>query len=139
MNDEIMTTEDIARVRFDIQTATEALYRKDGGADVSVLHPLVQGKLTAGNKETVVDSLKRLEQDLDTYSVLNISVPSVPQREFVRKICVWLMRTLGKKIVLSLTFDSTLLGGCTLSYEGKYLDHSLKKMADEYFEKKEDV
>ena len=60
----------------------------------------------------------------------------IPKRDFVIKLHEWVCNNFGRKFVLSLETAPELLGGCVLSYGGRYFDLSLKKKIDEYFSNK---
>lgn len=139
MNDDILTTEDSERVVSDIETALGGLYKSSGSLDVSHLHPAVANILNNQNKGSLGDELRKLGNEVKSRKTINITMSFVPSRDLVKRIHSWMWKNLGIRVLISFNIDSGVLGGCNLSYEGRYFDYSLERMVNEYFSKKEEV
>lgn len=86
-------------------------------------------------KTSVANQLQELEQTLSNAKLVMLEVPfDIPESE-IMAMSYWFRKTLGPNSLFEINFDPSLVGGCTISYNGKFQDYSLRKKISENKEK----
>jgi len=65
---------------------------------------------------------------------VKLSLAFLPSQDFLKKISNWLASELGKKAVVDVSVDETIIAGATIEYDGEYRDFSFAAKLDEVIE-----
>jgi F0F1-type ATP synthase delta subunit len=64
---------------------------------------------------------------LDQCKIVTIYIPfELPEQE-LQKIGGWFKENMGNSVLIELSYDPNLIGGCAMSYQGVYKDFSLSE------------
>jgi len=88
------------------------------------------------DKEMVHDFLTQLQEKAQNLKIITLSVAFSPTEHAIDTIFDWVTKNIGDGIVLDIQKDKSILGGAAVSFEGKYMDLTLKKTLDEVFASK---
>ncbi|MEK7533913.1 MAG: F0F1 ATP synthase subunit delta [Patescibacteria group bacterium] len=88
------------------------------------------------NKEMVKYFLTELKKRLQKLRIIKLSLAFSPSNYSIDRIYDWIAKNVGDEYILDIQVDKSILGGITISFEGKYIDLSLKKRLDEVFKNK---
>lgn len=77
--------------------------------------------------------LERLKDFIKNLPLLKLEVAFLPSQKTIEKISEWIKKEVGKKVILDIYFNPTIVGGAILEYGGKYFDFSLGKEIDKIF------
>ena len=78
-------------------------------------------------KDTLKEYISNLRKDIKTIPVLSMSIYFEPSLTFIEKMSAWFKTNVDEKIVIDIMLNTAMLGGTQLSYNGKYIDLSLRK------------
>lgn len=70
--------------------------------------------------------LKRLEQDLVALPVIFLSLVFNPTISQIGDLSLWFEKNLGKKIILDIDQDYSILGGVIVGIEGRQWDYAIR-------------
>lgn len=92
------------------------------------------------NKESIRNLLTELISEIQKLKPLKLSLGFGPSQDSIDRIFNWVLKNLGGGIILDIEEDSTILGGATIEFQGRYVDFSLRKNLDETFvNKREEI
>ena len=81
-----------------------------------------------------VDALKifliKVQDAIAKLPVLDITVAFEPHQKNLQAVSDWFLINLKKQILLNVTVDRHIIGGAKISYQGKYIDASIKPIYD---------
>lgn len=123
--DEFLNTIDILR---------ESLYTKD--IDITARLKKIRADFAAPIQtelENAADKAKILEDlrlAVKAMRVINIQVGFNYSLDFVPKMAVWIKENIGEDVVVDVQTDLHLLGGATISFDGKYRDYTVRASLD---------
>lgn len=80
--------------------------------------------------------LIRLQDAIKNIPVLHLTISFSPTLQLINQISDWLILNMPHHVILDFTIDRTLIGGAKVGFQGKYIDHSLKKQIAGLFIKK---
>ena len=66
--------------------------------------------------------------------VLSLVVAFEPNEETFKLLSEWLLLNIHKQVLLDITIDTKLIAGATVSFNGKYVDCSIKPKFDQIFQ-----
>ena len=130
----IATTSDQDEFLNTIDTLRDSLYNKEIDITVrlktiradfaGVLGPILESD---ADKAKVLDDLRLAVKKM---RVLNIRLGFNYDLDFVRRLADWVKNNVGQDVVLELQTNLGLIGGATISFDGKYRDYSVKSALD---------
>ena len=68
---------------------------------------------------------------ISTLPVLSLTVAFEPKEQSLKRLADWFTLNIKKQILFDISVDSTIIAGTTLTYNGKFLDYSIKPKIDE--------
>ena len=74
------------------------------------------------------DELDKLRQAALDLPVVRLTLALTPPGNWILEIRNWVIKALGKPVVLDMAVDKSILGGAIVENAGKYGDYSLRKM-----------
>src|SRR3989344_8057543 len=83
------------------------------------------------SRETVTNKLSTLKAQLDTLSVIKLTLAVDPTQEIIKKIASFIKSGLNKNAIFKITVDPKILGGMILESNGLYRDYTLKSKLEE--------
>ena len=88
------------------------------------------------DKDMIRDFLTQLQEKAQNLKTVKLSIAFSPTEHSIDAISDWVAKNIGDGFVLDINEDKSMLGGAAISFEGKYIDLSLKKTLDEIFKSK---
>lgn len=92
-------------------------------------------KLSWTNGEQIKDFFANLKQAIQRSAVITLTLAYKPSNEAIAAFSQWTRTNIHVNTLLEINRDQDLLGGAIVVYKGNYLDLSVKKRLDEYFQK----
>ena len=74
------------------------------------------------------DELDKLRQAVLDLPVVRLTLALEPAGNWILEIRNWVIKAVGKTVVLDMAVDKSILGGAIIENAGKYGDYSLRKM-----------
>lgn len=136
----VSTRDDLNMINSKLNLLEEALYETKGNTfdfvlknslDVS-LSKLISRLSMVESKEEVI---KKIRQNLEKIKIIEITLAFSPSQIFSEKIANWLKKTIKENIAVDIKLEPSILGGVTISFEGKYFDGSLRNKLDNELKK----
>lgn len=117
-----------------IDVLRDSLYNKDIDVNMrlkkiridfaSAIEPEVEN---AVDKAKVLDDLRLAVKNM---RVINMRVGFNYNQDFVRQLADWVKDNVGEDVVLEVEVNYVLIGGATISFDGKYRDYSVRSALD---------
>jgi hypothetical protein len=73
----------------------------------------------------------RLRQYVTTLPVLSLTFAFEPKEQSLKRLSEWFGLNSKKQVLFDITVDPTIIAGTTLTYNGKFLDYSIKPKIDQ--------
>lgn len=86
-----------------------------------------------GSGTGVAERCERFKKELSSMPMVRLEIAFEPDDELVGRIVAALRRSSGRHVVLDIAVIPSLIGGCRVSYEGRYKDFSVKNVVAEFF------
>lgn len=86
-------------------------------------------------KSEALDQIQKAKEDLLSANILDLTMYIEPDETFISKLYTWFQNNGFKNFLLNIHIDPSIYGGLLLSYNGRYVDLSLKKKVEEYVTK----
>lgn len=87
------------------------------------------------NGESIADVktfLTKVQEKIATLPVLNLAIAFEPKEQTLQVLSNWFTVNLHKQVLFEITIDPSLIAGATLSFQGTYLDLSIKETFEKY-------
>jgi len=82
-----------------------------------------------------VDWIRLRREELKNMRVVRLTTAIELASDVVDRAGSWVKQNIGLDTVIDWVVDARLLGGCKVTFEGKFTDQSLATRLDEYWEK----
>lgn len=102
-----------------------------------IISLLASEGIEISHKEAVQKYLQELKKIVMELPVITLNIAFEPSSAFVKIVAGWLASHINRPIVSAFVVDRSLIGGAVISYQGKYVDFSMKKILDEKIRKGE--
>lgn len=79
--------------------------------------------------------LKKAKEELLSAKVMDLTLYFEPDEAFIKKLYEWFKNNGFENFLLNINIDTKICGGLEISYNGKYVDLSIKKKVAEYVTK----
>ncbi|MEX0621372.1 MAG: F0F1 ATP synthase subunit delta [Candidatus Woykebacteria bacterium] len=133
----IYTQEDLELLLGDVEEANRWVY-KGGSVPLSKkisgsvsegfrkkIESLESEENLPGNRKELAALFRNLLENLEKMVKAKLTLAFAPSDEFLTKLAGWFEAQTGKKIVLDIQIDESIIAGCRLEYSGEYRDYSL--------------
>ena len=87
------------------------------------------------NPDDVKTFFTKLKEELQACEVLTLTLSHRPTPDEIDGYTSWARSNVHQNIIFEINVDQNLLGGAVIVYKGHYLDLSLRKQLDAYFQK----
>lgn len=122
----------------------DSLYETDAGEITQVLESSMDDDLlnvmrdilkgVDGNNKIVTEEAFRTIIDfLKSVKEVNLTVPVIPKKEFVKKVFDWCSTNLNDEILVSFTTNRLMDSGMVMTYNGNYFEYTLENLLNQYF------
>lgn len=81
--------------------------------------------------KTFFDKIQAITSNLP---LLSLVIAFEPNEETLKLLSEWLFSNTHKQVLLDITVDTKIIGGATISFNGKYADCSIKTKFDQIFQ-----
>jgi len=95
---------------------------------------IINNEITKEGVE-VESYLKKLKADLLSLGDIKLVLAFEPTDSFIDRISTFFRKNIDQNMVLDISYNPGILGGCVVIYKGKYKDLSLKRIYEEEFAK----
>lgn len=100
-------------------------------ADLQFIGTLGEKFINNFNPTRLSEQFQVLEDLIKNCKLVMLYIPfEIPEVE-IKKLGVWFKQNLGNNSLFEIEFDSNLIGGCAISYNGIYRDYSIKQRIDD--------
>lgn len=99
----------------------------------------IENQVNLDNTAEVDLFLNRLRDDVQVIPHLTLTLSIEPTTELIQAINEWIILNLRKAIILDFELDQKIIGGAIVAYQGKIVDHTLKKKIDAMMEATQQV
>lgn len=134
---QVRTKDDLEVLTDELEAVKNSLYRVNSSVD-KTLHDSVRER-TALALQRILASSQDQKNEIDKIieasrklSNLNLKIAFEPTEKTIDKIYAWVSTNVGEGIVLNFEYDPAVLGGAEISFNGKYIDLTLKKALEGY-------
>lgn len=146
--DDIKTVEDLHLIAAEIDMLVVSVYKSDPAVFRNALSNLQRNltdaitlslkeqNISFDNHQELQHYFHGLKQFITSLPVLQLTLAYHPNNEQIEKLVAWARQTTEKPIILQLHYNQHILGGAIITFEGRYLDLSLKKKLDIAYESK---
>ncbi len=141
----IATKKDLSLFKSEIEVLISSLYKYQEDGLENALNNDVRSwvaeeiRKNLKNKKEAEEYFKSIIKDTESIDFINITLAYEPSQSALGRISSWVKTNVGEKTLLDIEYDPNLLGGAKIAYKGKYLDATLKKQIDIYFDTQRDV
>lgn len=97
-------------------------------------YSLRQNNANISSQQVIKSFLQRLQSDVRACAIVSITIAHFPTESLQRNIGLYCKQIFGVETLLEIHVDSTILGGAVVMYKGRYLNASIKRKLDDYFE-----
>lgn len=130
----IRTTEEAREFEEEIALLLQSQFKVGKQRFASILSTEVRATTSSiiaklpvsGRKQFLEDLHKKLQER----KVLRLTLAFEPSEAIIEAISAWVRENLGQEWVLSLSCDPSIVGGCVIEKEGKYMDYSVRRKLD---------
>lgn len=88
------------------------------------------------NKEMIKEFLTQLKERLQSLKTINLTLAFSPPQQIINNIYEWINKNVGDGYVLDIEVNQDIIGGAKITFQGRYLDLSLKKTLEQVFKNK---
>lgn len=147
--EDIKTVEDLHLIAAEIDMLAESVYKANPEIFKHTLNTNLQRNLTDAltlslteqaisfdNHQALQQYFHGLKQFITTLPILQLTLAYHPSNEQIEALALWARQQTGKPVILQLHFNKHLIGGAIITFEGRYIDLSLKKKLDLAYEAK---
>lgn len=140
--DTVKTSEDRNRLIEEFDTLLNGLYQNKGEGLDSLLYSRVRAWVAELLREELsVDEinprqyLKNIKDELNAFKTVSISLAFEPTESNIEKFSYIVKKSAGYDTLIEFSYNPSLIGGCTIIFEGKYKDFSMKSYFESEFAK----
>ncbi|OGM27974.1 hypothetical protein A2962_03575 [Candidatus Woesebacteria bacterium RIFCSPLOWO2_01_FULL_39_61] len=140
--EKIKTSEEKDKLMEEIDILLNSLFQNKGEAFSILLKTGVRAWLSeyiraelAKDEANPFEYLKKIKEELNSFKALKLTLAFEPTESNIEKFSYAVKKYLGEKVVIEFSYNPTLIAGCTLTYEGKYRDFSMKSFFNSEFAK----
>jgi len=87
----------------------------------------IENQVNLENTAEVDLFLNRLRDDVQVIPHLTLTLNIEPTAGLIQAVNEWIILNLRKAIILDFELDTKIVGGAIIAYQGKIVDHTLKK------------
>lgn len=80
------------------------------------------------NPAAMKDFFQNLKDTIDILPFLKLSLSFSPSEEMIQRLHEWVEKNLGIGILLDISYDTLILGGAQIIFQGKYKELTLSQM-----------
>lgn len=110
---------------FEPKKVLEEILKSDVRASVA---SVIRTK--AEKEENFTNYIEGLIRELKNLVEVRVELPYEPTEGLIDMIYSWLTKNVSGSLVISVVINSSILGGATISYKGKYYDGGLSRILD---------
>jgi hypothetical protein len=92
-------------------------------------------RLSWSHSEEVKNFFSNLKDAIRRCAVITITLAYKPSSESITALSLWTRTNIDANTLLEINLDHDLIGGAIVVYKGNYLDLSVKKSLNDYFQK----
>lgn len=64
------------------------------------------------------------------FKLLDLKIAFQPDQKFIEKLFFWVRQNCPENVILNFSYEPMVLGGAEISFNGKYIDLTLRKILD---------
>ncbi|HSA83492.1 MAG TPA: F0F1 ATP synthase subunit delta [Patescibacteria group bacterium] len=87
---------------------------------------LRNAKIDTNNASILKGFLNQLREEITKMTVMQITIAFEPAQNTLKLLAEWFLLNLKKQVVFDISVDPNLIGGAAITFEGKYVDYSIR-------------
>ena len=76
----------------------------------------------------IKDFFQNVKDTIDTLPILKLSLAFSPSEEMIERLHEWIGKNLGIGVLLEISYDTLILGGARIIFQGRYKELTLSQM-----------
>lgn len=122
------TLEQARRELFTNQTTPSDLLAKHFPSEVvaAIMQYFSANGINTSDISDVDSDIKKLLVDLNSYKSLKLATAIDLSEHIVKELFMWVSEKVGPNVILDLRVKPYIIGGAEISYNGKYIDCSIR-------------
>ena len=103
-------------------TASLGMQKKD-----AFMRLLREQKIAVTSQQALKEFFATLQDKASSMPILTITTAFEPNEAVLKTISDWFLINVKKQVLFDVHVDTTLIAGCTITYNGKFKDYSIRK------------
>jgi F0F1-type ATP synthase delta subunit len=134
--DLVYTKEDLVKTSQEIEALEKAIYHTDPQILEKTLSQDIREAFSSHIRELFLKNpdkksvLEDLKKQLAAFQVMDLKIAFEPTHSVVEKVSQWVKANLGELVVVNFDYDPEVIAGAEISYGGKFVDLSLRKVVE---------
>lgn len=140
--EKIKTSEEKDKLMEEVDILLNSLFQNKGEALTMLLKTGVRAWVSehvrselAKDEANPGEYLKKIKEELTSFKTLKLTLAFEPTESNIEKFSYAVKKYLGEKVVIEFSYNPALIAGCTVIFEGRYRDFSMKSFFNSEFEK----
>ena len=124
-------SEEIYKTDFDLEKALIeqlGIRKKDRFAIL-----LRDNKISPGSNPALKDFFDKIREKISSMPVIYLTLAFEPGEETLKILSDWFPLNINKQVLLDIKTDTNLIAGAYISFNGKYLDSSVRPIFDQTY------
>lgn len=118
-----------------IDSAEKAILEKDLTPYLAdILRPILSEEHRPNNNREIQTFLQEIKEALKLAPIITLHLAFVPSSHSIALFFDFVQSTVGQPVLLHVVYAPSVVGGAILEYKGKYLDLSVARKIERYFE-----
>ena len=92
-------------------------------------------QINTGSAANLKDFLIKVQESVAAIPVLSLTLAFEPTVESMKALTDWFLLNLKKQVLFDVKVDTSIIGGALITFNGKFLDFSIKTKFDQVFQK----
>jgi F0F1-type ATP synthase delta subunit len=125
-----------------MSTVAELIYRTDFNLDRVLTEKLGvvkkdqmksllrDSEVNTSSNTALLEFFTKITEKIKAMPVMTITCAIEPPPQTLQAMADWLLQNAGKQILFEIKIDPGIVGGLTISYNGKYKDYSVKPILE---------
>lgn len=114
----------IYKTDFDLEKAlldTFGMEKKD-----MLVKLLNDTNVAVGTPSALKEFFEKIQQAIASLPVLSLTIAFEPREQTLKEISEWFVLNIKSQVLFAITVDTNLIGGATITFNGKYVDYCVK-------------
>ena len=128
-----------------LSTISEEIYKTDFDLEKALIEQLGvskkdrfaillrDNKIPQGSNSALKDFFDKIREKISSMPVISLTLAFEPGEETLKILSDWFPLNINKQVLLDIKIDTNLIAGAYISFNGKYLDSSVRPIFDQTY------